>query len=247
MGYLDLTGNAYLVLREPALFIKTTGAPTDPKPRKKWASLKGPKAGAVVRALCDFASPLGIRELAKRAKVTPGYASRLVKLLAEEALLERQVRGPVLSVDVARLLRSWSEHYSLTGSNTTRTYLAPRGASSCLKKLATRERRYAVTGSFGAVGLAPVAAPRLLVAFVDNVSRSAEELRLRPAETGANVILAEPFDPVVYDRTWDKDGVTYAAPSQLVADLLSSPGRGPNEAEELLLWMNENEDAWRIR
>ena len=200
-----------------------------------------------MRALCDFAPPVGIRELAERAKVTPGYASRLVKLLAEEALLEREERGPVLSVDVARLLRRWSEHYSLTQSNVTRTYLDPRGTSNSLRKLASQKRRYAVTGSFGAAALAPVAAPRLLVAFVDNVDRSAEELRLRPADSGANVILAGPFDSVVYERTWEKDGVAYAAPSQLVADLLTSPGRGPNEAEELLRWMSENEDAWRVR
>jgi hypothetical protein len=247
VSYADLTGNTYLALSRPALFIETTGATTDPTPRSKGASLKGPKAGAAVRALCDFASPIGIRELAERANVTPGYASRLVKLLAEEALLEREERGPVLRVDVARLLRRWSEYYSLTESNLTRTYLDARGASNCFGSLASHERRYAVTASFGAAALAPVSAPRLLVVFVDNIDQSAEELRLRPAESGANVILAEPFDPVVYERTWDKEGVTHAAPSQLVADLLSSPGRGPNEAEELLRWMSENEDAWRVR
>lgn len=247
VGYLDLTGNTYLALSRPAIFIETSGARTDPQPRAKGASLKGPKAGAVVRALADFAPPIGVRELAERAKVTPGYASRLVKLLAEEALLEREERGPVLSVDVPRLLRRWSEYYSLTESNMTRSYLDARGTSNCLGRLASQEHRYAVTASFGAAALAPIAAPRLLVVFVDNVDRSAQELRLRPAESGANVILAEPFDQVVYQRTWQKDGVTYAAPSQLVADLLSSPGRGPNEAEELLRWMSENEDAWRVR
>jgi len=247
VGYVDVTGNVYLTSSRPALFIETTGADIDPQPKAKGASLKGAKAGVVVRALCDFAAPLGIRELAERARVTPGYASRLVKLLAEEALLEREQRGPVVSVDVPRLLQQWSEHYSLAESNATRSYLDPRGTSRCLGKLTSRKHRYAVTGSFGAAALAPVAAPRLLTVFVDNADRAAEELRLRPAETGANVILAEPFDPVVYDRTWEKDGVTYAAPSQLVADLLTSPGRGPNEAEELLRWMGENENAWRVR
>lgn len=246
VGYVDSTGNAYIALNRPALFIETTGARTDPTPKAKGASLKGAKAGAVVRALCDFAPPLGVRELAERANVTPGYASRLVKLLAEEALLEREERGPVLTVDVPRLLRRWSEHYSFTETNETRAYLDPRGPSNAMARLTSRGSRYAVTGSFGAAAVAPVAAPRLLFAFVDNLDRTADELRLRPADKGANVILAEPFDPVVYARAWEKDGVTYAAPSQLVADLLTSPGRGPNEAEELLRWM-ENEDAWRVR
>lgn len=246
VGYLDSTGNAFVVLRRPALFIETTGARTDPTPKPKGASLKGAKAGAVVRALCDFRPPVGVRELAARASVTPGYASRLVKLLAEEALLEREGRGPVLTIDVPRLLRRWSEHYTFTGTNETRTYLDARGASNTLAHLASRNARYAVTGSYGAAALAPVAAPRLLFAFVDDLEQAADELRLRPADRGANVVLAEPFDPVVYARAWQKDGVTYAAPSQLVADLLSSPGRGPNEAEELLQWMTENECAWRV-
>jgi hypothetical protein len=33
--------------------------------------------------------------------------------------------------------------------------------------------------------------------------------------------------------------------SQIAADLLTSPGRGPNEAEVLMQWMQENEAAWR--
>lgn len=58
-------------------------------------------------------------------------------------------------------------------------------------------------------------------------------------------MLAEPFDPVVYERTWEQDGVTFAALSQIAADLLTSPGRGPAEADELLDWMAKNEAAWR--
>jgi hypothetical protein len=48
-------------------------------------------------------------------------------------------------------------------------------------------------------------------------------------------IVAEPFDRVVFERTSTRDGLVYAAPSQLAADLLTSPGRGPAEAEALLL------------
>jgi hypothetical protein len=67
----------------------------------------------------------------------------------------------------------------------------------------------------------------------------------RPTEAGANVILAEPFDPVVYERNRELDGITYAAPSQDAVDLVTSPGRGPSEAEELMQWMARNEGDWR--
>jgi hypothetical protein len=54
-----------------------------------------------------------------------------------------------------------------------------------------------------------------------------------------------PFDPVVYERTSQKKGVTVAGLSQMAVDLLISPGRGPNEGEALLEWMRENEHVWR--
>jgi hypothetical protein len=80
---------------------------------------------------------------------------------------------------------------------------------------------------------------------VDDIEAAAERLDLRPTEVGANVILAEPFDPLVYERGRELDGITYVAPSQNAADLLTSPGRGPSEAEELIEWMTRNEGAWR--
>ena len=61
----------------------------------------------------------------------------------------------------------------------------------------------------------------------------------------ANVILIEPGDEGVFTGSTVQEGLSLAAPSQVAADLLTSPGRGPAEAEELLDWMGKNEDAWR--
>jgi len=94
--------------------------------------------------------------------------------------------------------------------------------------------------------VAPVASPRLAVIYVDGiVSRVALDLQVTETELGGNVMLLEPYDAVVFDRTWSSDGVTYAALTQVVADLLTSPGRGPVEGEELIRRMQANEDAWR--
>lgn len=75
--------------------------------------------------------------------------------------------------------------------------------------------------------------------------RSRREIDLRPADAGANVAILAPFDDVVFERTSTKGGVAVAAPSQVAADLPTSPGRGPTEGEALMQWMQENEDAWR--
>jgi hypothetical protein len=246
-AYADLTGNVRLSLSTPGLFIDAGGARQNPEPSQRdRKSLKGAKAGRLVRELCDFRSPVGVRELAKRAGVDPGYASRVVDFLDREALLKRTSRGPIASVDWQALLTRWSQEYSPFRRDGARMVLAPRGISAVLERLKNLQPRYAVTGSWAASQIAPVAPPRLLMIYVDTPAALDRELDLRPTEAGANVALLTPFDDVVYERTFQKNGITIAALSQIAADLLTSPGRGPNEGEALMEWMRDNEDTWRV-
>jgi hypothetical protein len=245
-AYADLTGNVRVSLSEPGLFIETTGATENPEPSTRdRKSLKGAKAGRLVRALSDFRPPVGLRELAKRADVDPGYTSRVVDFLNREALVIRPTRGPIMTVDWQALLKRWSQEYSPFRRGGATMYLAPRGIATVVEKLKTTRAAYAVTGSWAASQVAPVAPPRLLTVYVDRPATIDRELDLRPAEAGANVALLTPFDDVVFDRTSRKKDITIAALSQVVADLLTSPGRGPNEGEALMEWMRDNEDAWR--
>lgn len=245
-GYADLTGNVRLNLSRPGLFVETTGASQNPQPTSRdRRSLKGAKAGRLIRALCDFRPPLGLRDVAKRAGVDPGYASRIIDVLDREALVVRTQRGPITNVDWAGLLRRWSQEYSPFQRQRVAWYLAPRGLPSVIDKLKALSDRYAVSGSWAATQFAPVAPPRLLLLYADNPAAVAGQLELKPTEAGANVALAVPFDSVAYERTSQKRGVTVAAISQIAADLLTSPGRGPNEAEALIEWMGEHENVWR--
>ena len=187
-----------------------------------------------------------MRELAKRAAlVDEGYASHVIDFLDREALLSRKPRGPILSVDWPGLLRRWSQDYTPFGRNRARWFLAPRGLTWIEAKLRQVSTSYVVTGSWAAAQFAPVAPTRTFLCYADNLGGLTEELDLKPAPTGANIGLLTPFDPVVYDRTQVKSGITVAAPTQIAADLLTSPGRGPNEAEALMDWMSQHENAWR--
>jgi hypothetical protein len=199
-----------------------------------------------VRALCDFRTPPGVRELAKRSGVDPGYTSKIIDVLNREALVTRTARGPITRVDWAALLRRWSEEYSPFRRDGATMFLAPRGLPAVLNKLKGLEARYAVTGSWAATQIAPIAPARLLMVYAEKTASIIRELDLRPAEVGANVALLTPFDDVVYERTFKSDGITIAALSQVVADLLTSPGRSPNEAEALIEWMRDNEENWRV-
>ena len=171
--------------------------------------------------------------------------SRVAALLDREGLVTRDTRGKILAVQWQDLIERWTQDYALLKSNTARMYLEPRQFSDLLRKLRRTDRRYAVSGSLPAALKAPVAASRLAVIFTPDLGRMAEDLRISPVEEVGNVYLLEPFDTVAFDRTWQKDGVTYAALTQVAADLLTSPGRGPAEGRSLLDWMAKNEHAWR--
>jgi hypothetical protein len=245
-GYADLTGNVRLSLAKPALFLEATGAIENPDPAvRDRKSLRGAKAGRLVRALVDFRPPLGVRELAKRASTDAGYASRIVDVLTRDALVIRTARGPITETDWAALLRRWSQEYSPFQRKRVAWYLAPRGIAPVIEQLNTASARYAVSGSWAATQFAPVAPTRLLLCYTDDADVMARALELKPTEAGANIALVIPFDPIVYERTSQKKGVTVAAVSQIAVDLLTSPGRGPNEGEALIEWMRDHEHAWR--
>lgn len=246
LSYLDLTGNARLVVAGPGLFIETDGASTnpDPVPAAK-RSLRGATAGRIVRALLDTRQPPGVRELAARSRANPGYVSRLLAWMDREALVERRGRGLLVAVDWQRVLRRWAEDAPLESRGSQTFVLAPRGLPDLLKRLAPFRGRYALTGSLAASVLAPVAPAKLATLYVDGPEQALDELDLRVAETGANALLIEPVDPVAYDGARRVDGLTYVAVSQAAADLLTAPGRGPAEGEALITWMAQHEESWR--
>lgn len=145
----------------------------------------------LIRALCDLRPPLGLRDVAKRAGVDPGYASRIIDVLDREALVVRTQRGPITNVDWAALLRRWSQEYSPFQRQRVAWYLAPRGLASVIDKFKTVSDPYAVSGSWAATQFAPVAPPRLLLLYADNPAAVAEQLEVKPTDAGANVALAE--------------------------------------------------------
>ncbi|MGE6760142.1 hypothetical protein ACQKGO_19160 [Corallococcus interemptor] len=246
VGYLDLTGNIRLSVSRPGLFVEVQGASVDPRRENRPArSLKGAKAGRIIRALIDRKQPPGVRELAALTKIDPGYVSRVLTLLDSEALIRRAGHGRMQAVDWPELLRRWAHEAPLESRGHSRTYLDPRGLSSFIARLAQSDARYAVTGSLAGAAFAPTAPARLATVWLQDAAEVASSLGLRAADAGANLLLIEPGDEGVFEGSSQRDGVWYAAPSQVAADLLTSPGRGPAEGEALLGWMVANEEAWR--
>ena len=249
ISYADSTGNLRLSADRPAIFIETQGQDKNPfREKRPLQSLKGSRAARVVRSFLDYRPPFGTREIAGETQNALATVSRVSDLLVREAIIVRDgPRGRISSVDWETLARRWAMDYDFTKTNSLATYLEPRGPSVLFDRLREADFRYTVTGSFAAVRLAPVAEPRLVTLYADDPEDAADRLGLRPAETGGNVVIACPFDPVVFERTESDDGITFARVTQVLLDLMTGPGRGPAEAEGLQEWMRENEETWKLQ
>lgn len=246
INYLDLTGNVRISIDRPALVMQTQGSDRNPAPdRRGVRSLKGAKAARIVRALCDIRPPMGVRQLARLSGTNAGYASRILKLLLSDDVVQKDPSGRIVQSDWQNLIRRWSQDYSLAKTNRAIPCLAPRGIADMVERLATLPVKYALTGSLAIPAEASVATGRLAMCYLDDPEQVATVLGLRSTETGSNVLLVEPFDPVVYVRARTEDGLVKVALTQCAVDLLSSGGRGPAEADALLEWMARNENAWR--
>ncbi|MCA1709702.1 MAG: hypothetical protein LC808_43070 [Actinobacteria bacterium] len=248
VSFIDATGNAEVRLSAPGLFIRTEGAKRNPSPRPvKGPTLRGPKAWALLRTLAEVSPPIGVRELAEVVDVDAGYVSRVVGVLEQELLVTRAPRGPITDVEWEGVLRRAVSTYSLFDSNKTSTWVASAGPERLLADLTgKRAGRWAITGSFAASRLAPVAAPEVGVIYADDPDRLARAGRLLPVTRGANVVVAEHYDPIVFERTVSSGIDRYVSTAQVALDCLTGNGRMPAEGEAVLGWMRKNESRWRV-
>ena len=249
VAYADATGNLRVTLDRPAVFLRDVGATKDPwrGPGRPKGNLTGEPAARVVRALVDYTPPYSVPRVVQLSGASNGPTYRVVDFLNEQALVVRSERGAIDQVRWRELLQRWSQDYGFLRTNSVTTWLAPRGLSALterLKEVATKSR-YAVTGSLAAQTWAPYAPARTAMIYADDPRWLAEQLDLRPVDSGANVLLAAPAYDVVYDRVSSPDGLQVVAPSQAATDLMTGPGRNPVEGEALLDWMEANVDAWR--
>jgi hypothetical protein len=237
LGYVDLVGNMRLVLDRPTVFIASRGEDSSPWAAPRTArSLHAAKASRLIRALVDGRGegPLGVRQLAVLAGTDPGYVSRLLDLFHREELIERVPRGPIVAVHAARLIRRWAEDYRFGDAHRFVPVAHAHGVPGALAALRDAGVPHALTARAGAAALLGTALPGMVAAYVDNPERVAAEIGAEPADTGANLLLIDPFDTFVFDATWEASGLRYASRAQIIADLLGSPAPAPAQAASLL-------------
>lgn len=252
VSYLDLTGNVYVRLADPGLVIRADGLAKDPtRPPRAVSTLRGARMAAIVRDLVEHRRPGTLRDIGRRTGADIGYLSRVLSFLDAQALITRSPRGELIDVAWPALLERWATDAPLRARGAPSRYLAPRGLDEFTRRLA-EATGYAVTGSLAVAQVAPIAPARLARVYAADGRALAAATGLRAADAGANVVVIEVDDalPLAVGArpAWHghRDGLRYASPVNVAADLLSGSGREPDEGAALIEWMRLNEEVWRV-
>lgn len=251
ISYVDATGWVRLVSEDPLILLTGEGAERSPRAPESAAVLRlnGVATSRVIRALAAVEVPVGVRELASAAQVSPGSVSKLLTTLAAEGIVDRDARGALTGVRRRSLLRRWVQDYGYATTNPGLGYwLAPRGLAQVTDRLAKQEG-VAVTGSAAARRLLPADATsvvplRLLALYAASPRRLAEQLGLVEADAAtANVIIAAPQDERILPQAGEP--VALAPTALVLADLLTLPGRSDAEAEQLMDALAATDPSWK--
>ncbi len=236
LGYLDLAGNCRLSFGQ--VHIEKTGNPNPFSDNRDLRSLYSPKATRILRVLLlNPKTTWKVQTLAKEAEVSIGLVSKVKKLLADREWITTEAEGVRLANHEA-VLREWADHYSYK-KNEIREYYSLKSIPEIearIAEVASREViRYALTGFSGADRLAPFTRYHKVTAYVEETDKDpASLLNLKKVTTGANVSLLIPYDDGVFYGSRDCAGTQVVSPVQIYLDLLGSPGRGEEAAQELL-------------
>jgi len=253
ISYADATGWVRLVSDSPMLAVTATGADRAPNAstRRLTLSLKGASAGRIVQALLSCELPIGVRALAEAAKVSPGAVSKTLPLLTAEDAVSRDDGGKIVTVNRRQVLERWTLDYHLLTSNPdVRYFVAPRGIESAQTTLAGREG-VALTGPQASrvylpQGVAPLMPPTQIVCYTRDVPTMAGGVGLQEVDAPtANVILISPQDKALLDKPAVIGGIPVVPLPLVLADLLTLPGRYPQQAEALMDAVAKTAPAWR--
>lgn len=237
LAWLDLSGNARIVV--PGIFYQNLGNPNRFRRPGRPESAFGPKGSRIARVL--LMKPPGSwnqREIASRAGLSEGHASRIVRKLLEVGLVERGDDG-ISIPDRETLLDAWKEEYSFDRQTVVRGHISAGAGESLTRSIAEAldqaRQPYAVTALPAAWLWTRFAGFRLSTVYISRAASLTigEDLGFREAERGANTWLVLPNDDAVFDGAKTIEGIRCVHPVQAYLDLKEHPERAEEAAVEL--------------
>jgi hypothetical protein len=239
IGFLDLSGNAYLDF--DSFYMEIEGKPNKFKYPSEPTGLFNPKAERILRFYLlkdSVKEELGgsYRDITKEVKVSLGQLSKVNKKLDEFGLWMEQPKG-LRIIDKTKLLDLWRENYRSERSEVLNLYSIMQ-VSQIEKQLAefckTKKNQYALTLFSGANRLAPFTRFNMATSyFSGDVEELKRGLELKEVPSGANLQILVPYDEGVYYKAQEVDSVKVANPVQIYLDLYNYAGRGREQADFL--------------
>jgi hypothetical protein len=239
IGFLDLSGNAYLDF--DFFYMEIEGKPNKFKYPSEPTGLFNPKAERILRfyLLKDSAKEESVdsyRNITKEVRVSLGQLSKVNKKLDEFGLWMEQPEG-LRIIDKTKLLDLWRENYRSERSKVLNLYSimqVPQIEKQLAEFCKTKKIQYALTLFSGANRLAPFTRYNMATSyFSGDVEELKRNLEQKEVPSGANLQILVPYDDGVYYKAQEVDSVKVANPVQIYLDLYNYAGRGREQAEFL--------------
>lgn len=237
--FVDLSGNVFVA--HQSFYVERIGFPNKYPEKRQRRYPFSDKASLILRELLkDPKRQWGIRELAEKIGLDPGYLSRMAKSLSESGYASRA--GGKLKIRYPKeILDDWVRAYDLKRNEHQRYFVLAPDVKSILERLRkigiTRKIEYALSVQAGAGLVAPHAVYKEVHMYVGNgeaVEFFKKELDLKNADQGANLVLMMQYykHSVFYDSREVED-LRVVSDIQLYLDLYGYPVRGREQAEHL--------------
>lgn len=239
VGFLDLSGNAYLNF--DSFYLEIEGKPNKFKVKRGLESLFMPKAERILRfhllkTWTEGKWSGSYRDIAKDVYVSLGQVVKVNKKLDELGFWIEEQEG-LKQLDRAKVLDVWRNNYRFDRSKIFSLYslrqipeLEEKIAEFCEKN----NILYALTLFSGANRLAPFTRYTIATSYYSgDINDLKKALDLKEVPTGANVQIVLPYDEGVYYKTEKVKAVMVANPIQIYLDLYNYKGRGREQAEFL--------------
>lgn len=237
--FMDLSGNVFIAHR--SFFVERIGFPNKYPERRQRRSPFSDKASLILREMLkDPEQQWGIRELAEKIGLDPGYVSRMAKSLSESGYAAR-ASGKLKIRSPKEILDDWVRAYALKRNEHHRFFILASDVKSILRRLQEvnipQKCNYALSVQAGAGLVAPHAVYKevhLYVSDGEGIEFFKKELDLKDADQGANLVLMRPYYKysVFYDSR-EVEGLRVVSDIQLYLDLYGYPVRGREQAGHL--------------
>jgi DNA-binding transcriptional ArsR family regulator len=237
VGFLDLSGNAYLDFN--SFYLEVEGKPNKFKSLGKLSGLFNPKGERVLRFYLlqgKDESMQSYRQIAAEVSVSLGQVSKVNKKLDELGLWTEELEGTKV-LDKTKLLDLWRDNYRFE-KNRVLNFYSMKQIPQIEKQIAEFCKadgiQYALTLFSGANRLAPFTRYNVTTSyFSGDIERIRKELELKEVPSGANLQIIIPYDEGVYYKVHEVDSYIIANPIQIYLDLYNYRGRGREQAEFL--------------